>query len=204
MRPFNFQFVLSLFGLPLHWLAFLGSHSSAYCSWLHQPAGFFDRALTAHFITMNQRREQHMLSWWDGIQCKMLYNGIATVGRVVSPEAGQIIRHYLHGQGTDLWLSPDYIRTSPVILRSLIQLKEGQSRQSGFRQADDLRLSCVVNPFSISKSHGEVLMWQLMKFETQPGTLTTLNYGIGQFKLPAALIYSMYPETYMVYCKWKI
>jgi len=92
-----------------------------------------DRGLTAHFVAMNQRREQHLLSWWDGIQCHALYTSIATGGRVVSPEAGQIIWHYMHGQGADLWLNPDYIRTSPVILRSLAQLKEGESRQFGFR-----------------------------------------------------------------------
>ena len=165
---------------------------------------FIDRGLTAHFVAMNQRREQRHLSWLDGVQCKVLYTCIATGGRMISPEAGQIVWHYLHGKGADLWLSPGYIRTSPVILRSLTQLKEGESRQFGFRQADDWRLSYAVNPFSLKKSHGEALMWQLMKFETKPGTLTTLNYGVGKFCLPDALIYSMHPQTYTVYCKWKI
>lgn len=172
---------------------------------LASPVGrSIDRGITAHFVSMNQRREQHQLSWWDGIQCQILYTSIAIGGRVVSPEAGQIIWHYLYGHGTDLWLSPDYIRTSPVILRSLAQLKEGQSRQFGFRQTEDWRLSYAVNPFSIRKNHGHVLMWQRMKFETKPGTLTTLNYGIGKFRLPDALIYSMNPQTYMVYSEWKI
>ena len=163
-----------------------------------------DRRLTAHFVAMNQRREQHLLSWWDGIECQLLYTSIASGGRMVSPEAGQIIWHYMHEQGADLWLNPDYIRTSPVILRSLAQLKEGESRQFEFRQADDWRLSYAVNPFSLKRSGGKVLMWQLMKFETRPGTLTTLNYGIGQFKLPDALIHSMHPQTYTVYCKWNL
>lgn len=160
--------------------------------------------MTAHFIAMNERREHHRLSWWDGIQCRLLYTGIATGGRMVSLEAGQIIWHYLYGHGADLWLSPDYIRTSPVVVRCLAQLKEGQSRQFGFRQAEDWRLSYAVNPFSLNKQNGKVLLWQLMKFETRPGTLTTLNYGIGRFQLPDALIYSMNPQTYTVYSKWEI
>jgi hypothetical protein len=172
---------------------------------LASPLGrAIDRGITAHFIAMNQRREHYRLSLWDGIQCQILYNGIATGGRMVSPEAGEIIWHYLNGHGTDLWLSPDYIRTSPVVLRSLAQLKEGESRQFVFRQAEDWRLSYAVNPFSLKRSGGTVLMWQLMKFETRPGTLTTLNYRIGKFQLPDALIYSMHPQTYTVYCKWKI
>jgi hypothetical protein len=153
---------------------------------------------------MNERREQHRLSWWDGIQCQVLYNGIATAGRLVAPEAGQVIWHYLHGHGTDLWLDSNYICTSPVIQRSLVQLKEGQSRQFGFRQVEDWRLSYAVNPFSLKKKNGKVLLWQVMKFETRPGTLTTLNYGMGKVQLPDALIYSMHPQIYTVYSSWKM
>ena len=172
---------------------------------LASPLGrLVDQGLTAHFAAMNQRREQQQLTWWDGIQCQLLYTGIAGGGRLFFPEGGEIIWHYLHGHGSDLWLSPDYIRASPVILRSLAQLKEGESRQFRFRQAEDWRLSYAVNPFSLKKTSGNVLLWQLMKFETGAETFTTLNYGIGQFQLPDALIYSMHPETYTVYCKWKL
>ena len=172
---------------------------------LASPLGrVIDRALTMHFIAMNGRRAHHRLSRWDGIQCQLLYNSIATGGRLISPEAGQIIWHYFHGHGSDLWLNSDYIRKSPVIQHSLAQLRDGQSRQFGFRQAEDWRLSYAVNPFSLKRSGGNALMWQLMKFETRPGTLTTLNYGIGKFQLPDALIYSMHPRTYTVYSEWKI
>lgn len=172
---------------------------------LASPAGrFFDRALTEHFIAMNQRREQHRLSSWDGMQCQLLYASVATCGRVVSPEGGQVIWHYLCGRGTDLWLSPNYIRMSPVVVRSLAQLKEGESRQFGFHQAEDWRLSYAVNPFSIKKNQGSVFLWQRMEFDTRPGALTTLDYTIGQFRLPDALIYSMHPQPFTVYCKWKM
>jgi hypothetical protein len=174
-------------------------------SLLSLPTGrVFDRAVTAHFVALNQRREQRRLSWWDGVQCQILFNGIATIGGIASPEAGRIVGHYIHGRGADLWLSPEYIRTSPVILRCLMQLKEGESRQFGFHQSEDWRLSYALNPFSLRKQNGKVLLWQFIKFETRPSTLTTMNYGIGKFQLPDALIYSMHPKAYTVYATWKL
>ena len=162
-----------------------------------------DRHLTAHFRQMNERREEKRLSWADGVQCQLLYTGIALGGRLLSPEGGQVIYHYLHGQGKDLWLSPDYIQTSLVVTRSLASLREGESRRFTFRQADDFRLSYAVNPFHLSKKAGKVLMWQLIEFDAKPHTYTTLDYGIGSFRLPDALIYSMHPKTYTVYCQWR-
>ena len=163
-----------------------------------------DRHLTVHFRQMNERREKNRLSWADGVQCRLLYTGIALGGRLLSPEGGQVTWHYLHGEGKDLWLSPDYIQQSPVITRSLALLREGESRRFTFRQADDFRLSFAVNPFNLRrKAGGDVLLWQKIEFDAKPHTYTILDYGIGSFRLPDALIYSMHPQTYTVYCQWR-
>jgi hypothetical protein len=169
------------------------------------PLGrLMDRQLTVHFRQMNERREGHRLTWADGVQCRVLYNGIALGGRLLSPEGGAVIYHYLYGEGKDLWLSPDYIQRSSVITRSLALLREGESRRFTFRQADDFRLSFAVNPFNLRrKDGGYVLLWQKIEFDAKPYTYTTLDYGIGSFRLPDALIYSMRPRAYTVYCQWR-
>ena len=163
-----------------------------------------DRQLTAHFRQMNERRASHRLSWGDGMVCQVLYTGIALGGRALSPEGGKVIWHYLHGQGKDLLLSPNYIKTSPVIIKSLALLKEGESRRFTFRQAEDFRLSYAVNPFNLKKKDGKVLLWQLIKFEANSHTYSTLNYGVGAFQVPDALIYSVHPQTFTVYSTWSI
>ena len=162
-----------------------------------------DRHLTAHFRQMNERRERHRMSWADGIQCRLLYTGIALGGRLLSPEGGQVIWHYLHGEGKDLWLRSDYIQTSPVVTRSVALLREGERRRFTFKQSEDFRLSYAVNPFNLKKLNGKVLLWQRIEFDAKPHTYTTLDYGIGSFRLPDALIYSMHPKIYTVYCEWR-
>lgn len=162
-----------------------------------------DRQLTAHFRQMNERRIQQRLTWVDGVQCRLLYNGIALIGRLLFPEGGAVIWNYLHGQGKDLWLSPDYIRGSRVVTKSLALLREGESRRFTFHQSADARLSYAINPFNLKREGGKVLLWQRIEFKTDPSTYTTLDYGIGSFRLPDALIYAMHPQTYNVYCQWR-
>ncbi|RZJ87534.1 MAG: hypothetical protein EOO60_12090, partial [Hymenobacter sp.] len=81
---------------------------------LASPVGrVVDKALSSHFAQMNRRREHHHLTRLDVAECQVLYNGIAIAGRIVSPEGGQIVWHYLHGKGEALLLDSDYLQTSP-------------------------------------------------------------------------------------------
>lgn len=172
---------------------------------LASPLGrVVDRGLSAHFEQVNQRRQQHRLSGLDVIECQLLYNSIALAGRLVSPEGGAIVFHYLHGKGQDLWLDSDYLQTSPVIQRSIHSLKSGQSRQFSLRQAEDWRLSYALNPFSLRRDKHEVLLWQRLEFSANPRVKTKLNYGWGQVELPDALIHALHPMPFTVYSKWKI
>lgn len=172
---------------------------------LASPLGrVVDRAVSAHFERVNQHRERHALTWLDGVECQFLYNGIALAGRIVSPEGGQIVWHYLHGKGRDLWLDSDYLQTSPVIQRSINSLKLGQSRQFSLRQAEDWRLSYALNPFSLRRGEHEVPLWQRMEFSRSGRVKTILNYGLGKIELPDALIHALHPMPFTVYAKWKI
>jgi hypothetical protein len=163
-----------------------------------------DKGISTHFERVNQRREHHQLTWLDGVECQVLYNGIALAGRFVSPEGGAIVWHYLYGQGRDLWLDGDYLQTSPVIQRSIQSLKPGQSRQFSLRQAEDWRLSYALNPFSLRRGDHEVLLWQRLEFSTNHKVKTVLNYELGKIELPDALIHALHPMPFTVYAKWKI
>ena len=163
----------------------------------------FDKSLSIHFERMNQRREQHQFTRLDMIECEMLYNSISVLGRLVSPEAGKIVYHYLHGQGEDLWLDSEYLQTSPVVQRGWQSLKPGQSRQFSLRQAEDWRLSYALNPFSLRRGEHEILLWQRIDFTKSKKVKTILNYGLGSVALPDALIHALHPTPFTVYCKWK-
>lgn len=111
---------------------------------------------------------------------------------------------YIRGNGQDLWLDSGYIQRSPVIRRSLALLREGESRRFTFNPAIDQRLSYFINPFHLRRKRGRALLWQRIEFDARPSTYTILDYGIGAFRLPDALIYSVHPQTFTVYCQWRI
>jgi hypothetical protein len=172
---------------------------------LVSPLGrIIDRHLSTHFERVNYRREHHKLSKLDIVECQFLYNSIAIAGRIVSPEAGAIVWHYLYGKG-DLWLDNSYLQTSPVILKSWQSLKVGESKQFSLRrQSEDWRVSYALNPFSLRREAHEILLWQRMEFSANPRVRTTLNYGLGSVKLPDALIHVLHPQPFMVYSKWRV
>lgn len=170
---------------------------------LLSPAGrVLDQELTTHFQALNQRRASQNLSWFDGMECHLLYTSIALGGRLLAPEGGKVLWHYLHGRGKDLRLSPEYIKTSPVVRRSLALLREGKSQRFAFPQLTDARLGYAINPFNLRKQNGVVLLWQRIDFKTDPTTYTTLDYGLGRFRLPDALVHALHPQPYTVYAQW--
>jgi hypothetical protein len=172
---------------------------------LASPAGrVMDKGLSAHFQQINQRRQQHLLSELDVIECQVIFNSIAFAGRLVSPEAGAIVSQYLYGKGKDLWLDGSYLQTSPVIRRSLRSLKVGQSGKYSLKQAEDWRLSYAFNPFSLHRNEHEALLWQRIEFSTNPRVCTILNYGWGQVELPDGLIHVLHPVPFTVYSRLKI
>ncbi|SET99674.1 hypothetical protein [Hymenobacter actinosclerus] len=174
---------------------------------LLSPAGkLFDDGLTAHFRAMNERRLAHRLSWLDGIEIKLLYNTIATAGHVISPEAAQIVAHYLNGGGKPLWLDASYLKTSPVVLKCLKTLKPGQSRQFAVKfQREDSRLTYAFNPFSLRRERHSVLLFQYIEFKNDRETFTKLSYFPGRgFLLPDGLIRATRPTPFWAYAKWSI
>ena len=70
-------------------------------------------------------------------------------GRIVSPEGSDILYHYCFGNGDTLNINSSYIRKSPVVLKSIKDLRIGEIKKVIFKQSEDWRLSYALNPFHI-------------------------------------------------------
>ena len=87
---------------------------------------------------------------------KILVFGMIAIGAIFFPEASQALKHYCFGDGSTLYVSPEYIKSSPVVKKHLAEMKVGQKRKVGMHQWEDFRLSFAVNPFTIEKRKDKV------------------------------------------------
>ena len=97
-------------------------------------------------------------------------------GSVFFPEASQILRHYCFGDGSELHVKPDYIKTSPVIQQNLSKMKVGQKKVVRFHQREDWRLSFAINSFTIEKRKDKIIVNQWIKFDTTGKVKTWLFF----------------------------
>ena len=107
---------------------------------------------------------------------KMIVLGCIIVGSIFFPEASQILRHYCFGDGTVLYVKPDYIKNSPVIKKHVSQMKVGQKKVVRFRQREDWRLSFAINSFTIEKRKDKIIVSQWTKFDTSGKIKTWLFF----------------------------
>ena len=98
------------------------------------------------------------------------------VGYFIFPEASQALRHYCFGDGSDLRVSADYIKTSPVVKKHLAKMKVGQKKKVGMHQWEDWRLSFAINPFTIEKQKNKVVITQWMAFDKKNEVTTWLFF----------------------------
>lgn len=99
------------------------------------------------------------------------------VGSIFFPEASQSLQHYCFGDGSELVVSSDYIKNSPVVKKHLAKMKVGQKKKVGFHQWEDFRLSFALNPFTIEKKKDKIVVTQWIKFDTT-GNVTTWIFFI--------------------------
>ncbi len=130
---------------------------------------------------------------------KILVFGMIAIGAIFFPEASQALKHYCFGDGSTLYVSPEYIKTSPVVKKHLAEMKVGQKRKVGMHQWEDFRLSFAVNPFTIEKRKDKVIITQWMKFATNNKVIT----WFGPIPLPDNLVHTFDCTPYMFHCEWK-
>lgn len=110
-------------------------------------------------------------------------------GKLVAPEASAVLAHYCFGNGDTLHLSPDYLRRSTVVLRSIRGLKEGEVRRIVFKQQDDWRLSYALNPFHVKKAGGAYVIFQQIVFASDKHTFTVLDLWLTKLIVPDNIVH---------------
>jgi len=124
--------------------------------------------------------------------------GLILGGKIVAPEGSAILAHYCFGNGDTLHLSSSYLCNSPVVLRSVKNLKEGEVRRVVFKQKDDWRLSYALNPFHIKKLKGEYLVFQHIEFASDNQTFTILDLWITKFVVRDSVVHVFNCKQFIV------
>ena len=123
-------------------------------------------------------------------------------GKVIAPEASAVLSHYCFGNGDTLHLNADYVKTSPVVLKSIQDLKIGQSRWISFKQNEDWRLSYALNPFTIKRTKEGYTITQFMEFDKKGIVATTLNLGFTKIKVNDNIAHAFDCTPYLVVFKF--
>ena len=123
-------------------------------------------------------------------------------GKVIAPEASAVVSHYCFGNGDTLYLNADYVKTSPVVLKSMQGLKMGQSRWISFKQKEDWRLSYALNPFTIKRTKEGYMITQYMEFDRTGIVATTLNLGFTKIKVYENIAHAFSCTPYLVVFKF--
>lgn len=123
-------------------------------------------------------------------------------GKVIAPEASAILSHYCFGNGDTLYLNADYVKTSPVVIKSMQGLKIGQSRKISFKQKEDWRLSYALNPFTIKRMTEGYTITQYMEFDKTGTVATNLNLGFTKIKIDDNIAHAFDCKPYLVVFKF--
>lgn len=129
---------------------------------------------------------------------KIMVLGMIAVGLVFFPEAGAALRHYCFGDGSQLEVSSEYIKTSPVVQKELATMKVGETRKVGFHQYEDWRLSFALNPFTIKKGKHRVEVSQWMKFSDSNDVITWLFI----IPMPDNIVHTFDCTPYLFHSEW--
>lgn len=162
------------------------------------------RGLSLQAAAINNRLQSGQLTTFDKLQCRLLYNSMIYAGGVAYPEAAAILEHYIYGQGKDLYLAPDYLKTSPVIVRNLNDMRVGESRRVGLKQHEDWRLSYAVNGFTLTKKKHKAELSQLIVFSRNKRIFTDLNFYFFKVRVTDGLVHSLKPTPFTVYAEWEL
>ena len=117
--------------------------------------------------------------------------------------------HYCYGDGSELFLDPSYIKTSPVVANALQTLQEGVVKDVRFRQEEDYRLSLALNPFKIvmktNNGFTHYKITQKIEFDTGKGKTkvkTSIRLGRFQVMVSDGFVHAVGCKPFEVFAEW--
>lgn len=126
---------------------------------------------------------------------KLLVLYMIAYGKLVFPEASDVLRHYCFGDGSRLVSTSDYIRRSPVVLAHLKTMKTGEIRKIGMHQWEDFRLTYCLNPLIMELTRDKVIITQWMAFD-KTGKVKT---WVGPIPMPDHIAHAFDCTPYLFY-----
>jgi hypothetical protein len=133
---------------------------------------------------------------------KMQVQTMILGGRIVAPEAAQILDHYTSGNGDTLWLDSSYLQRSPVVIKHAKPLKTGELRKVGMHQHEDWRLSYALNGFTLERTKKGYRIYQHINFDTTGTVPTYLNLGFTKIKVMDAVAHSYKCTPFWAICEF--
>lgn len=118
-------------------------------------------------------------------------------GKIIAPEGAAILSHYCFGNGDTLELNSEYISRSPVFLKHVKKLKQGETKKVVFHQAEDWRLSYALNPFNIKKLPEGYLVYQYIRFDESGKIYTILDLKITKIKVYDNIVHTFSCEPFV-------
>jgi hypothetical protein len=122
-------------------------------------------------------------------------------GRIVSPEGSDILYHYCFGNGDTLNIESGYLRSSPVVAKSMMGMKVGEDKKVEFRQAEDWRLSYALNPFRIKREKNGYLIYQNIEFDRYGKIHTDLNLGFTKIRVYDNIVHVFNCKPFVAVCR---
>ena len=134
---------------------------------------------------------------------KIVVVSLILCGKIIAPEASEVLSHYCFGNGDTLYLDPEYIKNSPVVLRKIKTLKEGETIRVTFKQSEDWRLSYALNPFQLTNTPNTYLIHQYINFESTGDVFTELNLGFTKISVKDNIVHAFECKPFIAICEIK-
>jgi len=151
------------------------------------------------FLFLNQSKIDELTAKFDSgtltteekNYIKGFYEDVARYGIRVYPEAGQILRHYIRGDGSDLEISSKYFFESPFI-KNVLENNKNQAIIGPvyIKTSDDPRIAYAVNGFYIRNSASKKEIYQYIDYpsEANSSAYTFFEFRGIRARLPHRLI----------------
>ena len=114
--------------------------------------------LTAHL-------DNKQLTEKDLNKINHFYNNLISGGSLFYPEASKILKHYIHGNGSDLYIKSPYFFQSKTMKIILKQMTGDTYGPVTLRIKDDPRIAYAVNGFLLIKKDDEIYITQRIEFD---------------------------------------